>query len=253
MSFLEDRYKYEVKDELFSNCTHTEKEDGECLSCGYNLCWGNKKYFHPDQYKNCDHSYKIYTFMGQKCGDCGLQFKPPHAKQYEDCNHLYMENKNSQNVCLRCGFREEYREKIAVSNKCVHKRFGEINGSIFCPDCGIGDLIVFPPSWYWETQTLKQKVKRSYTLFEPCARGKPSKPEEGEQDYGDEPKPVKKDESEEGDEPEKGEPEEGDEPEEGEQDYGNNSDDDGPEPSCKPKPVKKRRKKIITLQKWMAP
>ena len=45
MNFLKNRCNYEVKDELFSNCTHTEKEDGECLSCGYNLCWGVKNTF----------------------------------------------------------------------------------------------------------------------------------------------------------------------------------------------------------------
>ena len=169
IQFLKNRYEYKVKDELFSNCTHTEKEDGVCSSCGYDLRCGDKKYIHPDQYKNCDHPFKFETPEGLACFDCDLQFnivyskcehcrkkrfmgysdfyccadcefhfvdgdpKYINPKQYEDCSHSHMEKVYGRVVCSRCRFSEEkeVREKI-ISNKCVHRRFEEeYNGSVF--------------------------------------------------------------------------------------------------------------------------
>ena len=189
--------------------------------------------------------------MGQKCEDCGLQFKSPHAKQYEDCNHLYMKDVNHQYVCVVCRSIEEYREEIKASNKCVHKRFEYYLHGPFCHDCGLEITFIFPPSRYRETQTLIQKKKALKQLGD--------KQWESLFGYGNKPIPVKKlrltktvfDKSKEpkkGGKPKKGEPggdckpEEGgydfsfdNEPEKGEQDYRYFSDDDE-------KPVKKRRK-----------
>ena len=67
----------------FLQIAHTLKKKAKCLSCGYNLCMGEKKYIYPGQYKNCDHSHKFTTAVGSTCFYCGLQFKSPHGK----CEH----------------------------------------------------------------------------------------------------------------------------------------------------------------------
>ena len=160
--FLKDRYESEVKSGLFSKCNHFEKKGGVCLNCGYKLCYGEKKYIHPDQFKNCNHPLKLEhnhelicyhcgpwfnhefsncdhrrkkRFMDYSdfycCADCGYHFvdgdpKKRNPKQYLDCDHLHKEIVDDRLVCLRCGYegeKEENRYGIPPSNKCVHKRF----------------------------------------------------------------------------------------------------------------------------------
>ena len=133
------------------------KKDGTCLSCGYDLCWGDKKYIHPDQYKNCSHPFKFEYSHGFICSHCGLRFK----HEYSKCEHIHKEIVGGRLVCLRCGY-EEIRYGVPPSKKCVHKQFEKNYNTVFCVNCGVEGPITFPPVWYWETENNQYIPRISY-------------------------------------------------------------------------------------------
>ena len=132
-------------DDNYSNCKHTHKvEYGEfhiCDDCNYHFCYGDQKYSHPDQYKNCEHPV-IDDVLGElTCHRCGLRFgtvfskcehrrkkrffdcsdfyccadceyhfvdgdpKLRHPSQYENCKHSDQRMIDNQLTCLRCGLK----------------------------------------------------------------------------------------------------------------------------------------------------
>ena len=101
--FLKDRYESEVKSGLFSKCNHLEKKGGVCLNCGYNLCYGEKKYIHPDQFKNCNHPLKLEHNHELICYYCGLRFN--HG--FSNCEHRrkkrFMDYSDFY-CCADCGY-----------------------------------------------------------------------------------------------------------------------------------------------------
>ena len=164
----------------FINCNHTRKEEygkfHRCADCKYHFCYDDKKYSHPDQYKDCKHIRKDDIFGEIACFRCGLRFdsifstcehrrkkrffdysdfyccadceyhfvdgdpKFRHPGQYENCNHTDQRMIDKQLTCLRCGLRFTGPPPIPFVGKkfkCKHTHLENINESIFCTNCGL--------------------------------------------------------------------------------------------------------------------